>query len=461
MTVNSKNHIKIQWSHWAYTRQQIDEDEGGQCHRALERAYLSNAPGPVCTCTSPGVPMSIASAYGRYIIRRMPNSGHLHRAHCESFSGVPAFAKDIYSQLALSQTKQDAPAKIKLSVPLHTIVAAPPYDPESEHVGAQPGAHGKHPMMTLRGYMHFLWETAGLNVYHPESDHRRSYTKICQRIEDTAEEQLVFGGRQRMSDRVFIPRAAPFEAYQDNDKARQLLQAHQAQQIALFEDKLEKAKLLCKSNEEPIILMLGEIYQIHRRVGKDSSVQGIAAPAFVQLRSSGTHHEIRDYQGILELLAKKSPGMVADMLTPGPNIWKDQDAHLWLLLGVQLKTHTGTGKKYLRLVYAGAMPCTDKHIPVESSFEMRVARLLQHEKRRFEKPLRYERDKASRPDFILLDTKGHIPMEVFGFSGQAYEARKLQKIEHARRNHIPLWTWEPQTQKEIPQFPPIDASQND
>ncbi len=50
---------------------------------------------------------------------------------------------------------------------------------------------------------------------------------------------------------------------------------------------------------------------------------------------------------------------------------------------------------------------------VESSYEIQMVNALQRQARHFKKPLRYERDKDARPDFILLDTEKPHTMEVF------------------------------------------------
>ena len=66
-------------------------------------------------------------------------------------------------------------------------------------------------------------------------------------------------------------------------------------------------------------------------------------------------------------------------------------------------------------------------IPVESSFELRVASKLIKEGRRFTKHLRYDAaNDVVFPDFILSDVGDEgIPMEVYGVTGRpAYDLRK-------------------------------------
>jgi Protein of unknown function (DUF1173) len=420
--------IKITWGGWAYTRQQIDEDVSGQCHRDLEKAHLSQHSTPLCTCTTQGVAMHVARHAGRYIIKRMPNSGHLHAAHCESFSGLPSYAKDIYDHLAVRQKNAAAPVHIALTVPLTTLNHAPAHPANLSLLSSPKNQNHKHTSMTLRGYLHLLWESAGLNVYLPDIDNRRNYTQVSARMEQVAEDQFVLGGRQQMSERIYVPSVAPAQAYRQDAAGKKLLEQHYQAQISQLEDKFAAARDMCQSNEDPIVLMLGELMSVRRQEAAD----GAPPPAFLQLKSSGVHHEVRDYQGIVAALEKNYPGKIAQMLSPGYRDEERENLHLWMLLGVQLKTHENTGRKYLRLAYGNCLLCSDKHIPVESSYELAVAKLLQHERRHFVKPLRYESDKAARPDFVLLDTRPNIPMEVFGFSGEKYEARKLQKIQHAR-----------------------------
>ena len=91
----------------------------------------------------------------------------------------------------------------------------------------------------------------------------------------------------------------------------------------------------------------------------------------------------------------------------------------------------------MSIVGLALMQVSTSWIPVESSYELVIADKLVAEERAFLKPLRYDAGQAAvHPDFILLDTEGEAPMEVFGRSDEAYVNRRQEKVEYF--NHFIL-----------------------
>jgi len=43
---------------------------------------------PSCLCSPGGVPMYVARAHGRLVIKRMPSSGAEHQTHCDSYDAL-------------------------------------------------------------------------------------------------------------------------------------------------------------------------------------------------------------------------------------------------------------------------------------------------------------------------------------------------------------------------------------
>lgn len=85
---------------------------------------------------------------------------------------------------------------------------------------------------------------------------------------------------------------------------------------------------------------------------------------------------------------------------------------------------------------------------------------LHEEARSFIKPLRFDADEDTFPDFVLTDVEGKeaVPMEVFGMNTDEYVARRDAKTEIYNREYglDGWWSWDA-TQKyaenNIPPFP--------
>lgn len=104
------------------------------------------------------------------------------------------------------------------------------------------------------------------------------------------------------------------------------------------------------------------------------------------------------------------------------------------------------------------------YIPVDSSHELTMADALIAAHRDFVKPLHYDRDEATLPDFVLTDSPnstatdsdGHhrseTVIEVWGVTGStAYEQRKHAKLARYRAEGVPVIEWTPPEP-----LPPLD-----
>ena len=89
-----------------------------------------------------------------------------------------------------------------------------------------------------------------------------------------------------------------------------------------------------------------------------------------------------------------------------------------------------------------------------------MADKLTAEGRGFIKPLRFDADEdVVFPDFILRDTGDDTPLEVFGRSDEAYEARREVKMAYYEKTFGigNWWCWNAAADPDglrIPPFPP-------
>lgn len=135
---------------------------------------------------------------------------------------------------------------------------------------------------------------------------------------------------------------------------------------------------------------------------------------------------------------------------------QDRGTRIIAILIVEPKAETNT--VFGDVVAGASMLTTTEFIPISSSYEHTVARLLIDQRRVFEKPLRYDARDPVFPDFVLWDTAvGPRPMEVYGRDDAEY----IRHREEKRRIYTALygsgwcWEWEvdPARPHDIPEFP--------
>lgn len=132
-----------------------------------------------------------------------------------------------------------------------------------------------------------------------------------------------------------------------------------------------------------------------------------------------------------------------------------------------VKSFTVTDEKSRPEITANAidialMVVSPRFIPLDSSHEATIEKKLWEEERAFIKPLRYDSEEDTLPDFILTDTESEdtVPLEVFGMNTPEYIERKLHKqAQYAEKyGDDKWWSWDatmPDALNNIPAFPPI------
>lgn len=107
------------------------------------------------------------------------------------------------------------------------------------------------------------------------------------------------------------------------------------------------------------------------------------------------------------------------------------------------------------------MRVSPRFIPVDSGYEEVIEALLCEQKRSFVKPLRFDADEDTLPDFCLTDVGGGyaLPMEVFGMRTPEYIERRDVKIAlyNDKFGAHGWWFWDATSrdaENNIPTFPP-------
>jgi hypothetical protein len=162
---------------------------------------------PLCLCREPGIEMYVAKVNGRFVIKRMPNSGNKHDLACDSYE-APAELSGLGEVLgsAIQEHVEEGTTDLKLAFSLtrRPWRAAPaPAEGESDSVATD----GKR--LTLRGTLHYLWEQAGFHKWSPAMAGKRNWYVIRKFLLQAA--QAKFAKGQALNDLLYIPETFSLE----------------------------------------------------------------------------------------------------------------------------------------------------------------------------------------------------------------------------------------------------------
>ena len=351
----------------------------------------------VCLCrTDQVVRLVIRLRAGRYHLATWPAGGHQHAPGCtwyrspDSMSGRSACGDAI--------TIGPTSTSIRLSEPLTiTGTAAVAEASAPARASADPSpAHRR--TIGLLGLLHWLWESAQLNVRRPSED--RPWRTCWSQLDEQARDCRV--NQRQLSDTMWIvPAFQPERAAEIN---------------AAWDQHL--ANLTSTPNQIRRGLVLGELRAV--------------APTRYGTRIHLAHQRASlDATADLMERARRSFPHVFSQRAVQPRCRQ-------IVLCLVERTHRG----YASVVQLAAMLTTSTYLPADSSHEVQMADALAEAGRAFVKPLNYDGDEVFA-DFVLVDDEPETYVEVWGVQGRArYEARKRAKQRIYRESGRRLIGWD-------------------
>lgn len=205
---------------------------------------------PLCTCRDQGHQLAMAIAHlqikgaDRYIIRRLPETGHDHAADChhheepEGLSGLTQVRGT-----AIQHDEDDDTYKLKLDFPLGQNDRRPPIiDPDTAHGASKP--RPKDSRLKPIGLLHHLWHGADLTRMNGGILHHRSWNVVRARL-------LTFLTRQRTSTRDIAKLAFIPQTFNLEDKTR-------------LEGAM-RARLNQAMDQKQALILIGEVKDIQDR----------------------------------------------------------------------------------------------------------------------------------------------------------------------------------------------------
>lgn len=228
-------------SYYLIDHQHIHGDEVQALQTALATVYNTKNR-PLCLCKTPGIPMYIACIQGKYVMKRMPNSGSTHRPDCAAYE-PPAELSGLGEIVgtAIQENIKEGTTTLKLDFALSksgSRTAPTPNGTEADSVKTDGNK------LSLRGMLHYLWEEAGLNRWSPAMSGKRNWSVIHKYLYQAAQNKIAKG--IDLMDILYIPE--PF------------MVEHKEEIIQRRLTKLMRARVSNKSSR--LMLVIGEIKNI-------------------------------------------------------------------------------------------------------------------------------------------------------------------------------------------------------
>lgn len=373
-----------------------------------------------CCCLGPGTKrLSIHSRANsdRFHLARFPETGSEHSEDClfygvdPSMSGLGSYRRGVVQEL------DDGAVKIKLKVGLQQRAALAPEEsdgsakPETKVPTSRP--RSGQASMTLLGLLHFLWTQAGMNTWAPGMEGKRNLGVVHHHLLHVA--AMTYAGRVRLSQNLVIATSSGSGQQAGYNKAKCLEAITQRRRLVAVAPLAQHQEGLDGSQTLPIAGFHGLPF-----MNMDDDVWASLERSFGR-----------------EIAAWRAGSPIIAVAQTDP------------------PTSSG-GSMRARVINIALMQITRNWIPVDSGYEALIAEKLVAEKRKFEKPLRFDAgDEAVFPDFWLRDLSVQTPMEVWGMTSSDYQARKSEKATHYDETYGAgrWWSWNAAVGDPVPDLP--------
>ena len=371
---------------------------------------------PRCLCQVDGVEMYVArlaGPNGGYIVKRMPDTGSHHAPDCPSYE-PPAECSGLGQVLgsAISEDPATGETTLKLDFALTRLPGRPHMAPTGASERDSVSSDGTR--LSLRGLLHYLWDQAELNRWHPGFAGKRSWATVRRKILQAALHKSACG--RSLYSRLYVPEPFSIEE-RDAINARRLAQWQTAGPAP--------------GKAQPLMLLIGEVKEIVKaRYGFKAIVKHLPDQAFTL-----------DEQ-LYRRLGRRFEAELA--------LWgASDDIHLVMIATFGLSNAGVPAIHELCL-----MPVTRQWLPVEDGFEKQLVEKLVGDGRSFIKGLRYGLGATSAVACATLTDGGASAPLLFVSSADIADHWPPHQL---RDPSTPLWRWNPSSEA-MPPLPPRQDS---
>lgn len=249
------------------------------------RTLLAQAHGsktrPTCMCLNQGTPMYIARIGETYYVKRMPNTGHQHSIHCDSYQ-PPLELSGLGEVIgtAINENPDEGTTTIKLDFALNKSPGrTPPVPSGIEKTSVKTDGN----KLTIRAMLHYLYEQAGFNKWSPLMEGKRNWHIIRNYLLQSAVDKTTKGAN--LSESIYIP-----EVFYLDKKAEIAQRRNFAINIAAHNKGVRK-----------LMILIGEVKDISpSRYGHKIQIKHL--PDFPFMLNEDLHKKImKKYQPELDL----------------------------------------------------------------------------------------------------------------------------------------------------------------
>lgn len=384
-------------------------------------------------------------------LRRMPRAGSQHHRNCVSYGGINLRAERLYTDDALVEEGDNI--RVSIDGPMAEIVTEG-FEPGDvvPRVRATPSI--RRSSMTLLGLLNYLWEEAGLNVWWPRMDGKRGAWTVRSTLMEEAKSRTL-SGRHRLADVLFmadVASAAKATASQADERKER--------NSRNLKDLVNRVATSGNKNEIRYALVIAEIDSfiagVPGRHGDGISLKDFKEALWdnhkiIPRLTESFRNPIERLKRRVDARRKRKPGASTEPSWPADATTQGGDDYRLMGIFAVAMNKAGT---HVIIKNGAVMETTRRFIPIASDYEGKVERLLYEAGRAFEKPLVYDGERWAFPDFILVDTDMEPApvLEVYGYSGDEYEARKRAKHVEYVRSRTPYWHWDLKLSAAIPSF---------
>ena len=353
----------------------------------------------------------LAGTNGRYIVKRMPDTGSHHAPDCPSYEPPPE-ASGLEQVLGSAITEDPATGEtmLKLDFPLAKMPGRSTMPPAGNDGDSVSSTGTK---LSLRGLLHYLWDQAELTRWHPGFAGKRTWATVRRHLLQAAEHKLARGAALRA--RLYVPEPFSIDR-RDAINARRLTQWQHV--------------VAAPGKPQHLMLLIAEVKEIvPARYGFKAIVKHMPDLAFA----------------IDEQLYRR----LGRRFEPELALWgATDDIHM-----VMIATFGVSSAGVPAIAEMSLMPVTAQWLPIEDSFEHQLVEQLVADGRAFIKGLRYNLHRHQCVATATLTDTGDTASLMFvvspGFEGVAV----VEGTNGANpRGDAPVWIWKPASEA-MPRFP--------
>ncbi len=378
----------------------IVDSEAGQAalakaHRAGDRVE--------CRCRSPHPEMYIAAIGGKFIVKRMPDTGSDHAPDCPSF--LPPEELSGLAQIkgtAISEDPDDGSTTLKLGFPLKKNRKSGTIAERSQNPDGKPvEAKAPERQMTITSLLHFLWHEADLDRWYPAMEGKRWWGVVQNALRRAVAGKHAKG--RNLAQVLYVPESFKLE---------------------------HKAEIAARRSS---------IFRVLRPTGSGPTPFGLLIAEYKTCKPTST--------GGRQFMFKHLPDCPffadADLADRFDKVFSErlqlaefvQTGHVIVITSFSLAK-----AGYPVLHEIGMMLVTENWIPFEYLRELEVVTALTEQKRAFQKSLRFNLGvEAPIASVVLTDTPEPVALFVADDPDNTNMIAAL--AENASEGRFPAWLW--------------------